>query len=56
MREREPWSLLKTRLPGVRYVVVSEDRRRDLLRLWGEVRPRLPAVTQRHFAVERLGP
>jgi glycosyltransferase involved in cell wall biosynthesis len=36
MREREPWSLLKTRLPGVRYVVVSEDRRRDLLRLWGE--------------------
>jgi glycosyltransferase involved in cell wall biosynthesis len=36
MREREPWSLLKTRLPGVRYVVVSEDRQRDLLRLWGE--------------------
>jgi glycosyltransferase involved in cell wall biosynthesis len=35
MREREPWSLLKTRLPGVRYVVVSEDRRRDLLALWG---------------------
>ncbi|MCC7372917.1 MAG: glycosyltransferase family 4 protein [Chloroflexi bacterium] len=34
MREREPWSLLKTRLPGVRYVVVSEDRRQDLLRLW----------------------
>jgi len=36
MREQEPWSLLKTRLPGVRYVVVSEDRRQDLLRLWGE--------------------
>jgi glycosyltransferase involved in cell wall biosynthesis len=36
MREREPWSLLKTRLPGVRYVVVSEDRRQDLIRLWGE--------------------
>jgi glycosyltransferase involved in cell wall biosynthesis len=36
MREREPWTLLKTRLPGVRYVVVSEDRRQDLLRLWGE--------------------
>ena len=36
MREREPWSLLKTRLPGVRYVVVSEDRRQDLLRLWDE--------------------
>jgi len=35
MREREPWRLLKTRLPGVRYVVVSEDRRQDLLRLWG---------------------
>ena len=35
MREREPWSLLKTRLPGVRYVVVSEDRRRELLALWG---------------------
>jgi glycosyltransferase involved in cell wall biosynthesis len=37
MREREPWTLLKTRLPRVRYVVVSEDRRRDLLRLWAEV-------------------
>jgi len=36
MREREPWSLLKTRLPGVRYVVVSEDRRQDLLRLWAD--------------------
>ena len=36
MREREPWSLLKTRLPGVRYVVVSEDRRQDLRRLWSE--------------------
>lgn len=35
MREREPWRLLKTRLPGVRYVTVSEDRRRDLLALWG---------------------
>ena len=40
MREREPWSLLKTRLPGVRYVVVSEDRRQDLLRL-GEGTPRV---------------
>lgn len=39
MREREPWSLLKTRLPGVRYVVVSEDRRQDLLRLWGDDAP-----------------
>ena len=36
MREREPWSLLRTRLPGVDYVVVSEDRREDLLRLWDE--------------------
>ena len=35
MREREPWTLLKTRLAGVSYVVVSEDRRVDLLRLWG---------------------
>ncbi len=34
MREREPWSLLKTRLPSVDYVVVSEDRREELLRLW----------------------
>ena len=34
MRERPPWSLLKTRLPGARYVVVSEDRRRELLALW----------------------
>jgi glycosyltransferase involved in cell wall biosynthesis len=36
MREQSPWNLLKTRLPGVRYVVVSEDRRRDVLALWGE--------------------
>ena len=35
MREREPWTLLKARWPGVSYVVVSEDRRVDLLRLWG---------------------
>ncbi len=35
MREREPWSLLRTRLPGASYVVVSEDRREDLRRLWG---------------------
>src|SRR6266540_676610 len=35
MREREPWSLLKSPLPGVSYVVVSEDRRRALRRLWG---------------------
>jgi glycosyltransferase involved in cell wall biosynthesis len=41
MREQAPWNLLKTRLPGVRYVVVSEDRRQDLLRLWGED-PRTP--------------
>ena len=34
MRERPPWSLLKARLPGARYVVVSEDRRRELLALW----------------------
>jgi glycosyltransferase involved in cell wall biosynthesis len=44
MREREPWSLLKTRLPGVRYVVVSEDRRHDLLRLWGEEAGEDPVV------------
>jgi glycosyltransferase involved in cell wall biosynthesis len=47
MRERKPWSLLKTRLPGVRYVVVSEDRRRDLIALWEETltpRPPLPAA------------
>ena len=42
MREREPWSLLKTRLPGVRYVVVSEDRRQDLLRLWESPTPQPP--------------
>jgi glycosyltransferase involved in cell wall biosynthesis len=36
MREREPWTLLKRHLPGVHYVVVSEDRRTDLLRLWNE--------------------
>ena len=36
MREREPWTLLRTRLPGVDYVVVSEDRREDLLGLWVE--------------------
>jgi glycosyltransferase involved in cell wall biosynthesis len=42
MREREPWSLLKTRLPGVRYVVVSEDRRQDLLKLWDEAPPPVP--------------
>ena len=39
MREREPWTLLKTRLPGVRYVVVSEDRRQDLLTLWEAPNP-----------------
>jgi glycosyltransferase involved in cell wall biosynthesis len=39
MREREPWSILKTRLSGVRYVVVSEDRRQDLLQLWGDRTP-----------------
>lgn len=39
MREQDPWTLLKARLPGVRYVVVSEDRRQDLLRLWGEDAP-----------------
>ena len=42
MREREPWSLLKTRLPGVRYVVVSEDRHQDLLALWGDLTPPAP--------------
>ena len=42
MREREPWTLLKTRLPGVRYVVVSEDRRQDLLALWEAPTPRPP--------------
>ena len=36
MRQREPWTLLRTRLPGVDYVVVSEDRREDLPRLRGE--------------------
>jgi glycosyltransferase involved in cell wall biosynthesis len=45
MRDREPWSLLKTRLPGVRYVVVSEDRRRDLLALWGEAPTPRPPVS-----------
>ncbi len=36
MRDCEPWALLKTPLPGVRYVAVSEDRKRDLLALWGK--------------------
>jgi len=45
MREREPWSLLKARLPGVRYVVVSEDRRQDVLRLWdGDLTPPAPLL------------
>ena len=48
MREREPWTLLKTRLPGVRYVVVSEDRRQDLLRLWGEGRDESPSSLAPH--------
>jgi len=44
MRERLPWSLLKSRLPGARYVVVSEDRRRDLLALWGtDLHPPAPS-------------
>jgi glycosyltransferase involved in cell wall biosynthesis len=57
MREREPWSLLKTRLPGVRYVVVSEDRRQDLLRLWGELSPAPQRSIPAHGAtgIERWG-
>lgn len=51
MREREPWTLLKTHLPGVRYVVVSEDRRRDLLRLWGE-----ESEVRSHKSGERCSP
>jgi len=62
MREREPWSLLKTRLPGVRYVVVSEDRRQDLLRLWAgeETGVRSQRLSQSRASLEpggaRLGP
>lgn len=36
LHQGEPWSLLKTPLPGVTYVVVSEDRRGDLTRLFAE--------------------
>lgn len=35
MRHAFPWSLLKTPVPGVRYVVVSETRRRELAGLFG---------------------
>ncbi|MCL4393208.1 MAG: glycosyltransferase, partial [Chloroflexi bacterium] len=31
-----PWDLLKEVWPGVQYVVVSEERRRELERLWGK--------------------
>ena len=58
MREREPWTLLKTRLPGVRYVVVSEDRRQDLLALWDEslnTAASLPGDTRRQADGGRLG-
>lgn len=32
----EPWSLLKTRLEGVHYVVISQRRAEELRTLWGE--------------------
>ena len=46
MREGRPWSLLKTRLPGARYVVVSEDRRRELLELGAGGQP-IPSSSRR---------
>jgi glycosyltransferase involved in cell wall biosynthesis len=35
----EPWALLRRPIAGARYVVVSADRRCELLRLWGDQRP-----------------
>lgn len=35
LRDRYPWSLLRQPAPGARYVLVSEDRRRDFARLSG---------------------
>jgi glycosyltransferase involved in cell wall biosynthesis len=44
MREADPWALLKTCHPAVRYVVVSRDRQRDLAALAGVSPERLAVV------------
>ncbi len=35
MRDTPPWNLLKKRIPGVQYVVVSQERLRELAALFG---------------------
>lgn len=35
MHEGYPWDLLRLPAPGVTYVVISEERRQELRRLWG---------------------
>jgi mannosylglucosylglycerate synthase len=67
MHAGEPWSLLKTPWSGVRYVVVSEDRRPMLARLFGlpldDARVITPGIDLAHrlrdpaslALIERLG-
>ncbi len=44
LRDAYPWALLRTCHPAVRYVVVSEDRRRDLAALAGVASERLTVI------------
>ncbi|MCL5263953.1 MAG: glycosyltransferase family 4 protein [Chloroflexi bacterium] len=44
MREAFPWTLLKQPLEGVRYVVVSQERQREMAELFGLDRSRLHFV------------
>jgi len=41
-RDEYPWSLLKQRLPGCDYAVISEQRRKEFRRLFGVARSELP--------------
>jgi glycosyltransferase involved in cell wall biosynthesis len=44
MHDGYPWNLLRTPAPGVQYVTVSEERKRELRDLWGNVPEEIDVV------------
>jgi mannosylglucosylglycerate synthase len=44
MHEGYPWDLLRVPAPGVRYVTVSQERKRELQTLWGDTKELVTVV------------